>query len=292
VAEIRGATWADLDAVFELLAARSRAAFGISEQPLHSVRQRWELPGFEVGRDNWVAVADGRVVGYAEVESTQDLVHAAVDPEVGNALFARAEARARDRGFDNLSCTVVPEDEPLHALVTRNGFTKEREVWRMWRMLDGDLPEPVWPDGVSVRGYEDADAPRVHAALDESYAGWDREYVAREHDDWVAFMTAHDEFDPGLWFLAERGDELVGCALHWQESRGDGWVKDIVVRESERGRGLGTALLQHGFRAYAERGVARVGLKVDSTNPTGAPRLYARTGFVTDRRYGVWFKQL
>ena len=47
--------------------------------------------------------------------------------------------------------------------------------------------------------------------------------------------------------------------------------------------GLGKALLQHGFREYARRGAARVGLKVDATNPTGAPQLYERVGFVTDQ---------
>jgi ribosomal protein S18 acetylase RimI-like enzyme len=35
-----------------------------------------------------------------------------------------------------------------------------------------------------------------------------------------------------------------------------------------------------------------VGLKVDADNPTGAPRLYERVGFVTDRRYGIWAKRL
>ena len=55
-----------------------------------------------------------------------------------------------------------------------------------------------------------------------------------------------------------------------------------MVRSSERGRGLGTSLLRQGFHAYALRGVKSVGLKVDSTNPTGAPRLYEREGFVID----------
>ena len=36
----------------------------------------------------------------------------------------------------------------------------------------------------------------------------------------------------------------------------------------------------------------QVGLKVDSTNPTGAPRLYERLGFVTDQRLGIWVKRL
>ena len=112
------------------------------------------------------------------------------------------------------------------------------------------------------------------------------------HDEWLAFMTGHDEFDPALWFLVERDGELVACALHWKEHQSSGWVKDIVVAESERGHGLGTSLLHHALRAYAAREVDRVGLKVDSSNPTGALQLYARVGFVTDRRYGIWTRAL
>ena len=47
---------------------------------------------------------------------------------------------------------------------------------------------------------------------------------------------------------------------------------------SERGRGIAKALLQHAFRVYAARGAKQVGLKVDSTNPTGAIQLYERLG--------------
>ena len=143
-----------------------------------------------------------------------------------------------------------------------------------------------------MRAYEEADAVRVHAFLDEAYAGWDAEYVVLPHDEWVAFMTGHDDFDPDLWFLAERGDDLVGCALHWKPLQAGGWVKDLVVRADERGAGLGKALLHHGLRAYAGRGATRVGLKVDANNPTGAPQLYERLGFVTDRRYEIWLKRL
>jgi ribosomal protein S18 acetylase RimI-like enzyme len=186
----------------------------------------------------------------------------------------------------------VPEDVPLCGAVQRNGYTLDREILRMWRPLDSDLPVPVWPERVTVRSYTDPDAEHVHALLDEQYSGWDKSYVARSHEGWLAFMTAHDDFDPTLWFLVERDGDLVACALHWKESQRRGWVKDIVVRESERGRGLGKGLLHHAFRAYAERGVERVGLKVDSTNPTGALQLYERLGFVTDQRLGIWQKQL
>jgi mycothiol synthase len=162
----------------------------------------------------------------------------------------------------------------------------------MWRALDGELPAPAWAAGVAVRAYTDADGERVHALLDEAYGAWDTSYVPLAHDEWLAFMTDHDEFDPALWLLAERDGELVACALHWKEQRGRGWVKDIVVRATERGAGLGKALLHEAFRTYANRGAERVGLKVDATNPTGALQLYERVGFVTDRRFGTWVKRL
>ncbi len=292
VVEIRGATWADFDAVYELLDTRSRASFGISELKPAYLRAGWELPGFDVGEDNWVAVTAEGIVGYAALGSDQELEHTAKDPGVGDLLLEQVEARARARGFATIATTVVPEDEPLADLVVRHGFVRDREILRMWRSLDGELPEPRFADGVTVRTYEPADSRAVHALLDEAYSGWDDEYVTRAHDEWVAFMTDHDEFDPALWLLAERAGELVACVLLWLPTQGRGWVKDIVVRESERGTGLGKALLYAAFRAYAARGVGRVGLKVDSNNPTGAPQLYERVGFVTDRRYQVWLKRL
>jgi mycothiol synthase len=288
VAEIRDAGWDDFDEVFELLAARSRAAFGVSGQTREHLRQRWEQPANE----RWVAVEDGAIVGYAALQEDQNLGIAAVDPAAGDALLARAEDAARRRGFDHVSATAVREDEPLWALLERSGFSHDRDVVRMWRMLEGEVPSPVWPDGVSVRSYTEADARAVHALLDEAYSGWDPTYVPLSHAGWLAFMTDHAEFDPELWFLVERDGALVATALHWKEWAGRGWVKDIVVDERERGRGLGKALLRHGFQAYKARGADRVGLKVDSTNPTGAVQLYEREGFVTDQRLAMWQKQL
>jgi mycothiol synthase len=288
VTTIRAAAWNDFDEVVDLLAARGRAAFGVSNVTADEVRNRWELPGY----DRWVAVDDGRIAGYAALDATQDVSHAAVDPDVGDALFERIAERGRERGFEHLSVIAVPEDAPLWSLVQRHGLEHSRDVLRMWRDLNGDLHEPRWADGVLVRTYADADSERVHALLDEAYAGWDPHYVPRSHDAWLTFMTRHDDFDPALFFLVERDGDLVACALHWKESHERGWVKDIVVRESERGHGLGTALLHHAFRAYAQRGVKKVGLKVDSTNPTGAPQLYERVGFVTDQRLSIWIKRL
>jgi GNAT superfamily N-acetyltransferase len=286
VVEIRASTPRDLDAVFELLTARSLAAFGESELRRDQLAPSWEL----THTDCFVAT-NGEVVGYAALDAAHDVVLAARDDDVNDALLTALERRARERGFEELSAIVVPEDVPLHSLVLRAGFEHHGDVLRMWRRPSGDLPEPAWPDGVVVRTYREADGPAVKRLLDDAYS-WDVTYAPRPYDDWVQWMTAHDEFDPELWFLVARGGELVACELNWKPVAGRGWVKDLVVREGERGRGLGKALLHHTFAAYDRCGVTRVGLKVDAANPTGAPQLYERVGFETDRRYGTWVKRL
>src|ERR1044071_2319071 len=120
MAEIRSAGWDDLDDVHALLAARSRAAFGMSDVQLEHLRDAWGLPSFDVGRDNWVALDGGAIVGYAALPATQHLEHAARDSAVGDALVARVLERAGERGFDHVSVTAVPEDRPLSELVRRH----------------------------------------------------------------------------------------------------------------------------------------------------------------------------
>lgn len=228
----------------------------------------------------------------ARVDSGGQLSFDGVPAELIDELLPHVEAHARERGLPRLKAVVEPDDDALGTLVRRSGFAQRGEVLRMWRPLNGVFDEPSWPAGVRVRTYEDRDARPVQSLLDTAYGAWDDTYVPRPHGRWLNWMTDHDEFDPALWFVVERGGDLVACALHWKEHDRRGWVKDLVVRADQRGAGLGSALIAQGLHAYAQRGAERVGLKVDSTNPTGAVQLYERAGFEIDRRYGIWVKEL
>jgi ribosomal protein S18 acetylase RimI-like enzyme len=280
---VREARDTDFDAAFALLDERSRR---VGDGPLDRawIRRPWARQA------KWVAEDGGRIVGYAAL-GKDELTHVAADAAAAEALLAAAEDRARGRNDERVEITVVHSDVALTSLLRRSGYTQQREILRMWRRL-GDEPAPPAVDGIEVRTHRNGDAERVHALLDDAYAGWDDDYTRMPHDTWLQWMTQHDDFDPELWFLAEGDGELVGCALHWGARSGYGWVKDIVVREDVRGNGLGRVLLEHGFHSYAQRDVPRVGLKVDGNNPTGALRLYERAGFETDIAYGVWTKAL
>jgi ribosomal protein S18 acetylase RimI-like enzyme len=97
----------------------------------------------------------------------------------------------------------------------------------------------------------------------------------------VARVLADPSSDPALCLLAARGEELVGlCYCRLERSRGalGGWIEDLGVAPSERGIGLGRALLRHGVRELAARGAGSVLLGVDARNAT-AKGLYRATGF-------------
>jgi ribosomal protein S18 acetylase RimI-like enzyme len=132
-------------------------------------------------------------------------------------------------------------------------------------------PEPTWPEGTVVRSFEPADAPRLHALLEHGYRNGGGSVAPFE--TWLPALTGDSEFDRRTCFVVVAGDQLVAASICWTS----GFVKDLVVHESWRRRGLGESLLQLAFRTFQERGAERVDLKVEEQN-AGAIRLYECAG--------------
>jgi ribosomal protein S18 acetylase RimI-like enzyme len=66
----------------------------------------------------------------------------------------------------------------------------------------------------------------------------------------------------------------------------------LGVRENYRGHGLGSALLQQGFRVLQAHGFTAAELDVDSENTSNAVALYERAGMTADRCYLTYRKVL
>jgi ribosomal protein S18 acetylase RimI-like enzyme len=145
------------------------------------------------------------------------------------------------------------------------------EVWRMRVALPVDVPEPGWPDGLELHGFRPFDAHNLHALLEHGYRNGGGTVAA--FGPWLEGLTGDEEFDPELCFLLASADALAAAAICWTSA----FVKDLVVHESWRRRGLGEGLLHHIFRAFGQRGAAHVDLKVEADN-TPAVRLYERVG--------------
>jgi ribosomal protein S18 acetylase RimI-like enzyme len=143
--------------------------------------------------------------------------------------------------------------------------------------LPRHTPEPVWPQGVEVRGFRSPDAAHLHALLEHGYRNGGGSVAPFE--DWLPALLGDAEFDPGTCFLALAGEELVAASICWTSS----FVKDLVVHADWRRRGLGEAILHLAFRTFDERGARSVDLKVEAQN-AAAIRLYERVGMrVVDR---------
>jgi ribosomal protein S18 acetylase RimI-like enzyme len=246
-------------------------------------RSRWDVPSFEPERHLWLA--DGAFGAlYAPDEAVVRGDAALIPP-----LLASIERQARTEAMSQLASAIPESDEQAWRAYEASGFVLATVVLEMEVRLGGPPREYAAPAGVTLRSYTDADAHAVHTLLDGAYTDWDEAYVPLAHDDWLAFMTKHDSFDPDCWFLAvDARGELAGVCLTWKE----GWVKDLAVTEAARGHGLGESLLQHAFARFHGRGVRRVGLKVDARNPTGAIRLYERVGMRTVTRHRYYVKTL
>jgi mycothiol synthase len=279
---VRPARPEDAEAAFELYADWQRSNYG----------------QVEIGRDmyesilasadgSFVAEVDDRIVGQADASG--GWIDVGVEPSVrrrgiGTALLRAAEAAAT---AEPTLLTALQSDPPGAAFAHANGYEKAWEVWLMGIDLPEGIPEPEWPEGVSVRTYggEEAEAREIKELLDLAYAE-EFHHQPATFENWSRFMFEDPMFDAAVWFLAEADAKIVGAALNWDE----GYIKDLVVHPDWRGRGLGKALVYQTFGAFKRRGLPRVTLKTDSNNPTDAWRLYERVGMRKERTYEIFQK--
>ncbi|GAA1756652.1 N-acetyltransferase [Luedemannella helvata] len=138
--------------------------------------------------------------------------------------------------------------------------------------LDAGAPLSPVPEGVVLRSWDADLAPRFYAVYHAAFAerpgfpGWPLQ-------TWVDWVAGDDDFRPQWSLLAsdEAGDlGFIACA--------DGWVVQVGVLPSARGRGIGSALVCAALDRMRADGAAVAYLDVNVDNP--AARLYRRLGFV------------
>lgn len=286
---IRAVRMDEVEVTAELLNEHSRRLHGVDDQTPSELRQYWESPDVDFGRDVLVAEApDGSLVGYADLGVQANTVWLDVrglEPQPVRALLDAIEKRAAEkRPAAGLLGYTSESDELLCDLYKQAGYSVTRHSYRMEISLEHGAPEANWPEGFSVRTMRPGEEERVYESQMTSFA--DTWMFEREPFElWSHWFLKDPAFDPSLWFLAEAGDELAGIALTRESENepGLGWVRILGVVPEFRRRGLAQALLRHAFGEYARRGLRRVGLGVDAENPTGAVRVYECAGMHVER---------
>ncbi|HEV3463852.1 MAG TPA: GNAT family N-acetyltransferase [Actinomycetota bacterium] len=313
--EARPARAEDLEALVDLCIRCDVADLGTPDTDVDDVKALGRRPGYDRERHSVLVVAGDRPVGYGDVFEGEGF--GMVDPGwwgrgIGGWLVGRIEELARlaadhpatdapvppggHGGRPGLEVSAPAGDRAYAELVGRAGYRRGRSTWLMRLEMDGPPPLPVWPEGVAVRTFDPGDeegdvgARAVHRLVQDAFADIGNQ-PPRSYEFWVEVNMERSDFDPSLWFLAVDGNELVGVNLAYSGPLG-GYVAQLAVRRDHRGRGLGLALLRHGFGELYRRGVREVYLHVDSENRTGATRLYEQSGMRVQYRYDHWVKSL
>ncbi|MFF3890928.1 mycothiol synthase [Streptomyces sp. NPDC001914] len=262
-------------------AARTDGQQAVSEQG------RLQLKGgSREGVRHLLLTVGPELVGYAQLEDTDPVEAPAAELVVHPAHRGHGHGRALGSAMLNesgkrLRVWAHGGHSAARHLAQVLGLTLFRELRQMRRPLDDlDLSEPKLPEGVTVRtfvpGEDDAAWLAVNAAAFAHHPE-QGSLTQRDLDD----RTAEPWFDPAGFFLAFRGEELVG--FHWTKvhaEEGLGEVYVLGVRPGAQGGGLGKALTTIGLRHLAAQALPTAMLYVDADNKA-AVSVYERLGFVT-----------
>jgi ribosomal protein S18 acetylase RimI-like enzyme len=301
----------DVEPILEMCRAAAIAEHGSPDIDERMIRGAFQLPGLDLDRDALLVLDEaGRAAGTA-VYYDGDTQHIApylffrVQPDlaggpVPDALLAWAVERAGgnlplapDGTRVALHTDTAAVNSDIVASLERCDWHRDRINWTMEVDLAAaaPLPEPEWPDGVTVRSADpehlERDAHLLHETEKESFSDH-YGYTPVPFEEWWHFRTQFNEPEPELWLLAMDGEEVAGMALVASTRAGQpdlGWISSVGVRRPWRRRGLALALLLHAFRLLAARGKPRAGLGVDSQSLTGATRLYERAGMRVVREF-------
>ncbi len=146
-----------------------------------------------------------------------------------------------------------------------------------------DLTRPIapapLPPGISLPAFDETTARACRDLMNRVYAAGFGD--PEPFDVWWPQLTADDQYDPALMFVAADDGQIVGFCHCWTVP----FIKDVVIDPTYRRRGLGAALLTSAMAASRQRGGTSIDLKTDVDN-FAAQSLYRRLGFEIVERIG------
>jgi mycothiol synthase len=308
---------ADTD-IDELTAFMQRTCMAESGRPYvtrDEIETSMRMPDVDPVRDS-IVVRDssGTIIGVEWVQRSAPFVMTMADgcvaPErtgegLGTFLISWARNRASERVADApegakviLAAGVDATHRPSIALLEGQGMRLRRYFLEMRIDFEGPVPEPVFPDGITIRNMvPGVDDIRAWRAIDEAFQDHFG-HVARPEEAGVARLRtwmSSPSFDPSLWWLAVDGDEFAAncwCLGSVEDDDRIGYVANLGVRKPWRGRGLAKALLRHAFIEFQRRGKVAATLHVDAESLTGATKLYESVGMRESDRFAAYEVEL
>jgi GNAT superfamily N-acetyltransferase len=232
---------------------------------------------------------EGRVVGHLwwgqEGETSSVLDVRLDEPERMGELLSRMLELARGDGSRAIGAGGVPADPSRMALVELPGFGAR--ATNMVLRLDEPIADPG-PLRLRTMTPEAFDAFRVNLVgdyADELHAaGMTREGADERSRTQTAELIPEGLDSPGQEFFNAWVDDVAVGHLWLSTERPMAFVYDIVVRDDQRRRGYGRAIMNAGALWSREHGHSSLGLNVFAHN-AGARALYDSLGYVVTVDY-------
>lgn len=133
---------------------------------------------------------------------------------------------------------------------------------------------------IEIATYDDALHREQVIALWKSVFGYEASYNAPE-----LVIDQKVEFGDGLFFVAASEGRVTGTAMAGFDGH-RGWIYTVAVAPDCRGRGIGTALVDHCRRELAARGCLKVNLQIRADNEE-VKKFYEANGFLIEDRLSM-----
>ena len=277
---------------FDVALALARELYGLPDADLEPHRAAYDASVNDPDAAPFLALADGKPAGFVGFGFRRRLNRATFEGwisdlvvrepyrgrGIGRALLAAALAEWRLRGSHRVELEVGYERTAARGLYAAMGFVEQGKYFEIAPVSVRDVRSG---DGVEIRPIAATDddfsaVTRLLAELgrpapsDERLPALRRTYDAHVARPETASLVAELEGTPVGFVSFELRQPFFTLAPQ-------GWIPDLIVAESARGRHIGAALLDAALAQARERGAYAVALE-SGHHRTVAHRLYLSAG--------------
>lgn len=272
------------------------------------------LTNCDLSKDLIIAELDGSIIAYGRAWWAQektgkayymllDVLPEKMDLKIAAPMLCWMESRAQDAATampadyaGDLLDVVDQKDTAKITMLKEFGYQPVRYYFAMERDLE-NIPDIPLPEGIVARPAMPSQYHEVWDKAEEAFSEhWGfTEPTEENYQGWKESRW----FQPFLWQIAWDGNLMVGQVQNYvdmveneREKRLRGYTEGISTLKGYRGRGIASALIARSLKMMKALNLDELALSVDSSNATGALRLYEALGYRTYRKMVEYRKPL
>jgi mycothiol synthase len=211
---------------------------------------------------------------------------------LGSRLLAHLEQAGIERGYPVLETTIAQEDAQSTAFLSRHGFSVVGQSMHLTRYSLDNLPTVTLPEGYSIRSLASlGEPPDLYLETANRLGSYDSGYSLIRPEEMESIVASNAWEPAGVLFSFDLSGRIVGVIRASGVRSGRGYLHEIRLEPSSRGKGLGRAMLAAALHYLAAKGVQSADLDT-SGDHAAAHGLALKGGFQVTRHWLHFLKRL